>query len=113
MIENVSFGRIEIDGRTYTSDVIVYPDGRVEDEWWRKRGHGLCFDDIARLIETGPDIIVAGTGDSGGMKPEAGLKEDLEKKGIEFIAKQNDKAYKVYNDLLSEKKVGACFHLTC
>jgi hypothetical protein len=47
------------------------------------------------------------------MKPEPGLDKLLLKKGIEFIAQPNQKAMKIYNELSSTKRVGACFHLTC
>jgi hypothetical protein len=47
------------------------------------------------------------------MKPEPGLDKLLLKKGIEFIAQPNQKAMKTYNELLSIKRIGACFHLTC
>ena len=32
MIESYKFGEIVIDGTTYTSDVIIYPDN-VDDKW--------------------------------------------------------------------------------
>jgi len=40
MIESYKFGEILIDGVTYTSDVIIYPDS-VDFKWWRKEGHLL------------------------------------------------------------------------
>ena len=36
MIEKNEFGAIRVDGKTYTTDIIIYPDGRVSDNWWRK-----------------------------------------------------------------------------
>jgi len=33
-ITRYRFGEIEIDGRTYTADVIITPE-RVVDTWWR------------------------------------------------------------------------------
>ena len=43
-VEHYSFGRITIDGKTYTSDVIVIK-GEVRS-WWRKEGHRVALDDI-------------------------------------------------------------------
>ena len=34
------FGKIHIDGRAYSSDVIITPE-RVVDTWWRKQGHSV------------------------------------------------------------------------
>ena len=102
-----------IDGITYTSDLIIYPDRRVTDSWWRKSGHRLCADDIDGLILSAPQVIVAGTGVNGLMKPEKDLVKLLAQKGIRFIAEPTPKAAEIYNGFLSKKQVGACFHLTC
>jgi hypothetical protein len=102
-----------IEGIMYTSDLIIYPDRRVTDSWWRKSGHRLCLDDIDGLIRSGPQVIIAGTGVNGLMKPEKDLEQLLDQKGIRFIAEPTPKAAETYNNLLSKTQVGACFHLTC
>ena len=113
-IEKCSFGSITIDDRTYQSDLIIYPDGTIQDAWWRKKSHLLSEDDIESLIEKEPEIIVVGTGVNGLMKPEKGLAEYLLKKGIEFVCAPNNEAINILNRLFdSHKRVGACFHLTC
>lgn len=112
-IESSSFGRMVIAGKTYTSDVILFPDGNVIDSWRRKRGHELAYDDISDLVASAPDVIVAGTGVNGLMKPEAGLRENLLEKGIELISLPNPEALQVFNKTASKKRVAACFHLTC
>src|SRR5918999_328236 len=43
-IEGYRFGRVEVDGREHTRDLIVLPD-RVIAEWWRTDGHALVLDD--------------------------------------------------------------------
>jgi len=112
-IEGFAFGSITIDGKTYYSDLIIYPDGTIEDNWWRKSSHLLSKEDIASLIEKDPDVIIAGTGVNGFMRPERGLAEYLTSKGIEFIAAPNEKAIEIFNQFFNSKRVGACFHLTC
>ena len=52
-IEHYSFGNITIDGQTYTSDVIIYPE-RVDASWWRKEGHNLQIEDLAGVIKAEP-----------------------------------------------------------
>jgi hypothetical protein len=113
LIEHISFGQIVINGVKYDSDVLIYPDGTVADSWWRKEGHKLSIVDIRSLLETGADILIAGTGMSGMMKPETELINYLEKTGVQFIALENKKAVEQYNNLLYENKIAACFHLTC
>ncbi len=113
MIESFAFGFIVINGTKYTSDLVIYPDGHVEDLWRRKRGHRLSVVDIDRLVKSEPEVIVAGAGINGLMKPEKQLEKLLNKKGIKFISRPNQEAIKTYNSLLLKNKVGACFHLTC
>ena len=113
MINEYTFGRISIDGKEYVKDVIIYPDGRVQDSWWRKNGHRLCIDDIHELIAANPEMIITGTGSPGLMKPEPELIKLLAGKGIEFKALPSSEAIPLHNTMCTEKKVGACFHLTC
>ena len=112
-IDSLAFGSIVINGKRYTSDLIIYPDGHVEDSWHRKSGHKLSSEDIKQLIESNPEVIIAGTGVNGRVKPERTLLELLLQKGIQFFPEKNQKAQKRYNQMGSEKRVGACFHLTC
>jgi hypothetical protein len=114
MIESSAFGRMTIDGRAYTSDLFIYPDGHVKDGWWRRRGHALTVDDILTLVDAAPDLIVAGTGTSGRMRPEADLSPFLRERGIEFFAEPTPQAMDIYNQkVVAGLAVGACFHLTC
>jgi len=104
---------MEIDNTTYSKDVIILPDGTVLSPWWRKEGHRLEPADIERLISAEPEIIVAGTGASGLMKPARQLEELLMQRAIEFIARPTAEAVQTYNRLSGNRKTGACFHLTC
>ncbi len=113
MIEDYSFGHITIDGTAYSSDLIIYPDGTVADGWWRKSGHRLEAADIEGLIAASPEVIVAGTGNSGLMKPDPQLEEELHRKNIELVARPSAEAADIYNRLAGQRKTGACFHLTC
>lgn len=112
MIEAYTFGGITIDGKRYNKDVIIYKD-RVDDSWWRKEGHSLCVDDIRKVIEARPEVLVVGTGYSGLMRAPKKTKEFAESQGIEFIAKRTTEAVKLYNNLCRTKDVVAALHLTC
>ena len=113
MIQTCSFGSIVIDDHQYFSDLIIYPDGRVVDSWRRKNGHRLSSDDIRRLIESEPEVIIAGTGINGLVEPEKELEKFLSQKNIQFISAPNRNAMEIYNVLSMKKRTGACFHLTC
>jgi hypothetical protein len=112
-IENVGFGTIFINRKRYTSDLIIYPDGTIQDAWWRKSGHRLTTTDIVSLIDTHPAVIVAGTGMNGRLIPDDALIQGLRQKRIQFIGQPNRKAMHTFNTLACEQGVGACFHLTC
>jgi len=113
LIDSFGFGSLVIDGKAYNSDLIIYPGGRIETPWWRQSGHRLSVDDIDALIASIPAAIVAGTGINGFMKPDENLKNLLAKKGIRFVAEKNQTAVDHYNRLITDMRIGACFHLTC
>jgi hypothetical protein len=113
MIESYSFGRIVVDGTAYTSDLLILPDGTVESSWWRQRGHALTADDIAKLTACKPQLIVAGTGAYGLMKPERELAATLERSGIAFRHDRTKKAIEIFNEAAQDQAVAGCFHLTC
>ncbi len=113
VIDSFAFGNIVIDGRCYASDLIIYPDGKIVDGWWRSSGHLLTENDIEELIAASPEIIVVGTGTSGMMRLASGLEQSLSKKGIGMVAAPCREALVCFNELSPSRKVGAGFHLTC
>ena len=115
MIDSYRFGRMAVNGREYASDLILFPDGAIHDSWWRTSGHRLAAADITELIKARPEVIVAGTGASGLMRPEPGLAAALAEQGIDLIARPTAEAFRIYNQLVQEggRRVGGCFHLTC
>ncbi|MEW6214996.1 MAG: MTH938/NDUFAF3 family protein [Nitrospirota bacterium] len=111
-IEHYSFGKITIDGKTYTSDVIIYP-GRVDSSWWRKEGHSLHIVDLTDIINAKPEILIIGTGYSGVMVVPRETLIYLESKGIEVHVERTGKAVELFNKLQKDKVVIAALHLTC
>ena len=113
MITAYSFGRMTIGEKEFTSDLIIYPGGRVQDCWRRKSGHVLEASDITALIDAGPEVIIAGTGAYGIMKPDPGLVRLLSERGIVLQAEPTARAVELYNRLAGAKSAAGCFHLTC
>ena len=113
MIDLYSFGNMIIDGVRYSSDLIIFPDGRVKDSWWRKKGHILTTEDMSDLIASCPEIIIAGTGANGLMRPVREVEKILSKKKIKFINASSAEAVEIYNILSEKHRVCAGFHLTC
>jgi hypothetical protein len=111
-IEKYKFGSIVIEGRKYTSDVIIYPD-RVDDSWWRKEGHSLCPEDLEGPLAASPEVLIIGRGKVGIMRIPEETRRFIESKGIELIALRTGPACEEYNKLSARKKVVAGLHLTC
>ncbi len=112
-IDSYSFGRIVIEGRAYTSDVIIFRD-RVDASWWRKEGHRLQPDDIAEALNEHPDVLIIGTGFAGVMAVPKEVVEHIASYGTEVKIERTAKAVELYNALQGKKKhVIAALHLTC
>ena len=111
-IDSYHFGQIVIDGRKYSSDVIIFPD-RVQDLWRRKKSHELTLEDIKEIMAENPEVLIVGTGAIGRMKvlPEVG--QEAEALNIKLIAEPTGEACDIYNQLSSIQRVVAALHLTC
>lgn len=112
-IESYSFGKITINGKSYSNDVIVFPE-KVAPNWRREEGHSLVMDDLPVVLDFHPDHLVVGTGHSGSMDVEKDTIDQLESKGIKVTSRPTEEAIKIFNEKNSqgESVVGA-FHLTC
>jgi len=112
-IDGYRFGRIEIGGRAYSSDVIVWPEG-VDDSWWRVEGHGLCEKDLEPLLDKRPDVLIIGTGANGLMAVPPAMVEYMAARCAEVHVERTERACEVYNELAGgERRVVAGLHLTC
>ncbi len=110
-IEGYSFGRVVVDGREETRDVIVLPD-RVVREWWRREGHELVVDDLAGVLEELPERLVVGTGAYGRMRPDPEALEQLRARGIDVDVLPTADAVRRYAEL-DPRRTAAALHLTC
>ncbi len=111
-IDSYHFGEIVINGKQYSSDVVIFPD-RVKDDWWRKTGHELCLEDIAEVIADNPEVLVVGTGASGLMKVLPEVEQVAQARGIKLIVEPTDQACNTYNRLCHSQRAVAAFHITC
>lgn len=112
-IDEYAFGRIRVEGRSYSADLILYPD-RVEQNWWRKKGHYLQIEDLSGRVGATCEALIIGTGAHGAMRVAGEVKGWLEEQGIPWEAHPTGKACDRYNALVKERKrVIAALHLTC
>ncbi len=112
VIDSYQFGQIVVNGKNYTSDVIIFTD-RIKNNWYRKAGHQLRLEDLSEVIAENPEVLIVGTGAPGLVKVSPEVKEKLEALGIKLIAKPTDEACHIYNQLCHSQRVVAALHLTC
>ncbi|MFX0124156.1 MAG: Mth938-like domain-containing protein [Candidatus Hodarchaeota archaeon] len=113
IIESYGFGNIRISSKSFSNDVIIFPE-EVLPNWWRKEGHNLHMDDLQEVIKRKPEFLIIGTGYNGVMRVSKNLITQLEEIGIKTSVMKSGDAVKAYNKLVTEKKkVAAGLHLTC
>lgn len=94
----------------YTDDVLILGT-KIVPNWWRDEDHTLKKQDLGKIIDYKPDLLIIGKGAYGNMV----LSKNLESR-LDFDVEKYDtaQAVKVYNKKIkSEKKVAGAFHLTC
>ncbi|HYX84451.1 MAG TPA: MTH938/NDUFAF3 family protein [Gaiellales bacterium] len=110
-IEAYSFGRVVVDGREQTRDVIVLPN-RLVTNWWRADGHRLVLADLDDVLEELPERLVVGTGAYAQMRPDPETLEELRQRGVEVEAMPTAEAVDRYR-ALDPARTAAALHLTC
>jgi hypothetical protein len=113
-IDHFRFGRIRIDGRDYTSDVMIV-GGEVLSPWWRSAGgHVFAPEDLGQAIASSPEVICLGTGALGRVKVDPATIAAFESAGSEIIQDRTGRVVEVFNRLSEEgREVAAALHLTC
>jgi hypothetical protein len=114
MIESYVLGRsMRVAGKTYTTDLKIIGD-TVKNNWWRREGHRLSSDDIVDILESGPDVLVIGTGYAGNLDIPANLLRDLDERGVRLVTGRTEKAVELFNRHRAQNEnVAGAFHLTC
>jgi len=110
-IDGYRFGQVTIDGRKYTSDVIVFSDKIVS--WWRQAGHVVAVADIKEIAAARPEVLIIGTGAYGAVRVLPEVENLLSSEGIKLIALPTREACEKYNRLRDKHRVVAALHLTC
>ena len=110
-IEAYSFGRLIVDGREETADIIVLPD-RVVRNWRRRDGHSLVLEDLDDVVDELPGRLVIGTCANGRLHPDPVTLELLRQRGIDVEALPTEEAVRRFQEL-DPAATAAALHLTC
>jgi len=111
MIDAYTFGKITVDGKTYTNDIRII-NNKVKPNWWRKEGHRLYIEDIQDILEKKPNTIIVGCGHDGVMKVDQRVRNYCRDNNIQLIELHTGDAVKRFNETTEPGLVGI-FHLTC
>jgi len=112
-IDSYGFGRISIDWKSFSNDVIITPEKIIPD-WFRTRGHSLAVEDLAEILAAPPAALVVGLGAYSVMKPPESTIKQLEGKGMKLICLPTAGAMEEYNRRSAAgENVVAALHLTC
>lgn len=112
-IDHYHFGHIDIEGRSYDADVIIFPD-HVQERWRRREGHRLAQDDLEAVLAEKPELLVVGSGFYGRMLVPEETLASLGAAGIDVRVLMTDQAVEEFNRLQRKcASVVAALHLTC
>ena len=112
----IAFGEVEIEGRRYTSDVVIEA-GRVEKR--RKKPSKQHRDEYGHTplsaeerIPWGGRRLIVGTGASGRLPIMPAVLAEADRRGVEVVAAPTKEALKSLRDV-DPKDVYAIVHVTC
>lgn len=111
-VDSYEFGAIVIDGRTYRTDLLIWP-GQIKSDWWRSESHLLQVADVFEALAAGPQVLVVGTGAYGRLAVAPELAAHLKEQGIELVAQPTAAACRTINELAAKRRLAAALHLTC
>ena len=116
-IKDVSWGRLEIEGRDEPyKDAKLFPGG--SREWnWRETGTnhepGIQPADVQELLDHGATVVVLSRGMKECLQVPHETLDFLKKQQISAHVLPTAQAVKLYNQLAEKEPVGGLFHTTC
>ncbi len=113
VIKATGFGWIETSAGRFDTDILVYPDERIEGRYTYQvaDSHTIDLAEVRRVLTDIQAVLVIGSGQSGWARLSESALEFLQKNGIEFHIATTPKAIKVYNQIPAPK--AGIFHITC
>jgi uncharacterized protein len=99
-IRSTSDREIRIGKQVWSQPIALTPAGVLE-EWVAVPVESLTIDDLAVLIDTGPELIVLGTGDQQ-LLPDRELMFAMARRGIGLEVMDTPAAARTFNVLVSE-----------
>jgi len=116
-INQISWGRMEVDGVGVGKDFKLWPGGGRQWDWRETGTHhvpGIQPADVEELLDNGSQAIVLSRGMWLALQTCQETIDLLDEKHIPVHIAETKAAAKIYNDLVSDgEAVGGLFHSTC
>jgi len=116
-IDSFSFGSIVVEGKKYSRDVLIFPDGSVKKRkggFWKYGSHAIKKREIEELVKANPEVVIVGTGTDAKAKLESGVESLVKEAKMELVTFPSKEAIERLNQLVGEnKRVSALIHITC
>jgi len=116
-VNSFKFGSIILDGKKYSRDVFLYPDGSIRKRkggFWKFGSHAIKREEIEELVKSTPDVLIVGTGTDGKATLNTDADAFLKGSGVESVVVPSQEAVDKYNELSAQDKhPAALIHITC
>ena len=116
VIEELSWGRLLVEGGGRLKDAKLYPGGCREWDWREtgtRHSPGIQRADVEELLERGSRVVILSTGVLGRLQVPADTIAYLEERQVTVHKLRSREAVRLYNRLRSTERVGALIHSTC
>ena len=116
-VKNVSWGRLEIEGRAGPyKDAKLFPGGSREWNWRQTRtshNPGIQIADVEELLDHGATVVVLSRGMAECLHVPSETLDFLKERQIAAHVLPTKEAVALYNKLAETEPVGGLFHTTC
>ena len=116
-IDKFSFGSATIDGKKYIRDLILLPDGTIQQRsggFWVVGSHRIKKEEIDLLFTSGAESVIIGIGVLSRASLSDAAKSYLAKQPAELLVLPSRDAVCKWNQLADMgKKAAALIHITC
>jgi hypothetical protein len=116
-IKQISWGRLEVEGKLKPyKDAKLFPGG-ARDWNWRETGTGhnpgIQAADVQELLDHGATIVVLSRGMAECLQVPPETLDFLKERGVTAHVLPTKEAAALYNNLAETEPVGGLFHTTC